>query len=66
MHVTLRKTAVEEFDITTTTVNVLFMFDCELNDKGFVLVAELGELCGEAIEPSILRGLDTCSYIGNA
>ena len=32
MHVLLVKRAVENFDVSTTTVDVLFMFDGELND----------------------------------
>ena len=37
VHVSLVKRAIEQFGVSTTAVNVLFMFDCELNNERFIL-----------------------------
>ena len=59
VHIFLVKVAVENFDVATTTVNLLFMFHSKLNDQSLALVAELIEFCRDSIEPGILGSLET-------
>ena len=59
VHIFLVKVAVENFDVATTTVNLLFMFYSKLNDQSLALVAELIEFCRDSIEPGILGSLET-------
>lgn len=51
--------AVEQFDISTTAIDVLFMFDRVLDDEVFAFIAERSELFGQCVEPGVLRRLDT-------
>lgn len=49
-----------KFDISTSTVNILFMFYCELNNKLFSCIAKwFLEHGRNSIELCILRGLDS-------
>ena len=57
MHVLLVQGAVEHLQVSSTTVNVLFVFDCELDDQRLVFVWEGLELARQTIEASILRTL---------
>ena len=41
MHIFLVEVRWEQFDVSTTTVNALFMFHSELNDQRLALVAEV-------------------------
>ena len=59
MHVLLVKCRRENLDVSTATVDVLFVLDGELNDGGFSLVGELVELGGHGVELGILASLDT-------
>ncbi len=60
MHVLLVERRREELDVATTTVDVLFMFDLQLDNEGLVLVAEWIEFGGDGVEPRILTRLETC------
>lgn len=55
MHVLLVKLAVKHFDVTASAVNLLLMFDRELDDQGFTLIAEGLEFAWECIETSVFR-----------
>ena len=44
VHVGLFEVAVKELDISTSTVNVLFVFNCELDHQGLVNIGERAEL----------------------
>ena len=60
MHVFLVEILGEQLDVATTTVDVLFMFNCELDDKVFALVAEgVFKFGRQTIESGILASLDT-------
>ena len=59
MHVLLVEGGGEDFDVSTATVDVLFVLDGELNDGGLSLVGELVELGGHGVELGILASLDT-------
>ena len=59
MHVLLVEGGGENFDVSTATVDVLLVFDSELNDGLLVLVGELVELGGHGVELGILASLDT-------
>lgn len=45
MHILGVQVTVKNFDVTTTTVDILFMFNRKLDDKWLILVAEWRELC---------------------
>lgn len=48
-------------NVTTTAVNILFVFYLELNNKSLVFVRErFFELSRNAVELRILAGLNTC------
>lgn len=48
-------------NVTTTAVNILFVFYLELNNKSLVFVRErFFELSRNAVELRILTGLNTC------
>lgn len=64
VHVLLFQLAVEDFEVATSTVDVLFMFHGELYHQGLALVAERLELARESVEPRVLRGLQTCEVPG--
>mmetsp|Transcript_4917 Transcript_4917/g.11718 ORF Transcript_4917/g.11718 Transcript_4917/m.11718 type:complete len:383 (+) Transcript_4917:1064-2212(+) len=50
----------EEFDVGTAAIQVLFVLHGVLNDQGLVAADEgFVELCGNSVEPSIFRGLDS-------
>jgi hypothetical protein len=51
--------AVEQLDVSTAAIDVLFVFDGVLNDEVFSLVAERSELPGQRVEPSVLCRLYT-------
>jgi hypothetical protein len=61
MHVLLVETAIEDFKISTSAINVLFMFHGKLNDEWFIFVGEWREFVREGIEASILGSLETYS-----
>ena len=50
----------EKLHVTTTTVKLLLVLDRELEHKGLVLVAELGELSWNGVESVVLASLNTC------
>ena len=60
MHVILSKATVENLGVTTTTVDILFVFYCELEDQGLFFATEWLELRRKGIEPGILRCLNAC------
>ena len=61
MHVFLVQVAREQLGVTTTAVDVLFVFHGELDDQRALLVGEgLVKLSGETVESGILAGLNTC------
>ena len=64
MHVSLVKRAIEQFSVSTTTVDVLFMFDGELNNERFFLSGDGLEFRGQSVEFGVLAGLDTLVLIG--
>lgn len=64
MHVLLVQLAVKHFQVTTSAVNVLFMLDWELHNKGLPSVAEWLELAGEGVEPRVFWSLQTYKYQG--
>jgi len=56
--------AVEQLDVSTAAVDVLFVFDGVLYDQVFAVVAERRELLGQRVEPGVLRRLDTFVGLG--
>lgn len=54
VHVLLVKLAVEDLDVTTSTVNVLFVLHSKLDNQRLVLVAERLEFLGNGVKPCIL------------
>ena len=62
MHFCLVKVRGEDFDVTTTTVDLLLVLNSKLDDKGLALVAEGLKACGHCIKTSILTGLKTCIW----
>jgi len=63
MHVFLSKIAVKKLDISTTTVNILLMFNSELNDQWGISAAQGLEFCGQSVEAGILGSLDTQIFL---
>lgn len=59
VHILLVEWAIEYFDISTPAVDVLFVFNSELDNKGLVFIAEGSELFAYRVKPCILRCLDT-------
>jgi len=59
MHILLVKRTIEHFEVSTTAVNVLFMFDGKLDNESLILIAKWSKLLAEGIELCILGGLDT-------
>ena len=57
MHVGLVEVSGEDFDVATSTVDLLLVFDRELDDQGFALVAEGLKAGGCSIKASVLTGL---------
>ena len=55
VHISGIERAVEQLSVSTTAVNVLLVFDCELEDQGLVLVGEGLELGGRGVELGILK-----------
>lgn len=43
MHILLVEAGGEQFNVTSTTVDALLMFDCELNHQRLAMVAEVTE-----------------------
>ena len=63
MHVLLLKLCAEELDVAAAAVDLLLVFDGELDDQILPLAAELVKLCREAVEFGVLAGLDTWDSI---
>ena len=63
MHIFLCKVAVKKLDIATTTVDILLMFDCELDDHRRVLAAESLEFRRESVKSGVFRSLDTQIFL---
>lgn len=59
VHILLVQTAVEHLDVATSAVDVLFMFNGELDYQRLVFIAEWLEFAGNCIKPRIFRCLDT-------
>lgn len=59
MHVGLIQVRRKDLYIATTTINLLFMLDCKLNDQWFALIAERVKAGRGGIEASILACLQT-------
>lgn len=59
MHVGLFEVGGEDFDVTTATIDLLFVFDSELDHQAFALIAEGLKACRGSIEACILAGLQT-------
>ena len=55
VHISGIEGAVEQLCVSTTAVNVLLVFDGELEDQRLVLVGEWLELGGRGVELSILK-----------
>lgn len=49
--------AVEQLDVSTAAVDVLFVFDGVLDHKVSALVAERGKLPGQRVEPGVVHRL---------
>jgi hypothetical protein len=54
VHVLLVQFAVENLEVATSAVNVLFVLHRELDDKRLVFVGEGSEFVGESVEAGIL------------
>lgn len=50
---------VEQLDVSTAAIDMLFVFDGVLYDEVFALIAEWSELFGQRVEPSVLWRLYT-------
>lgn len=59
VHVSLVQISREDFNITTSAVDLLLMFYRELNHQSFTFIAERLELTGESIKSGILACLKT-------
>lgn len=59
VHIGLVQFVTEYLDVTTTAVDILFVFNGELDDKVFTVIAEFIEFGRNSVETSILTGLDT-------
>ncbi|RUS71971.1 hypothetical protein EGW08_020264, partial [Elysia chlorotica] len=59
MHFGLVKIAGEHFDVSSSTVDILFMFHCELDYQGFAFIRKFVKLGGKSIKAGILGGLNT-------
>lgn len=53
MHVLLVQRTIEDFQVTATTIDVLFMFHRELDNQRFVFVAEWFEFVRQSVETCI-------------
>lgn len=56
--------AVEQLNISTTTINVLLVFHCILDNEILAFVAERSEFLGQRVEPGVLRCLYTLVSFG--
>jgi hypothetical protein len=59
MHILLIERTIEHFEVSATTINVLFMFDGKLDNESLILIAKWSELPAESVKLCILGGLDT-------
>lgn len=59
MHVLLVERTVEHFNVSTSTVDVLFVLYSELNNKVLILIAKWSKFPTESVKPRVLRRLDT-------
>ena len=66
MHILLVQSGGEHLDVATAAVDVLLVFDGELNDGLFALVAELVEGSGQSVEFGVLACLDALVGFGVA
>jgi hypothetical protein len=55
---------VEQLNVSTTAIDILFMFDCVLDDEVFAFITEWREFFGQCIKPSVLRRLYTFVSLG--
>lgn len=62
MHVSLVEIRWKDFYVSTATVDLLLVFDGELDHQGFALIAEGFEARRGGIEMGILAGLQTCRW----
>lgn len=59
MHVSLIQVTREDLHVATTTINLLLMLDCKLNDQRLALIAERLKAGRGSIEACILARLQT-------
>lgn len=59
MHFLWFQITVKQLNISTSAINILFMFDRVLDDEVFAFITEWREFLGQGIEPSVLRRLYT-------
>lgn len=59
MHVFTVKRAIEYFNVSTAAIDVLFMFDGELDHQVFSFSAERWEFGAQSVEAGVFGGLDT-------
>lgn len=64
MHFLWFQITVEQLNVSTTAIDILFMFDCVLDDEVFAFITEWREFFGQSIEPSVLRRLNTFVSLG--
>ena len=63
MHVSLVQRTVEKLGISTSTIDVLLVFDSKLHHKRFVFIGERFEFGGQTVKSGILAGLDSLVFV---